>query len=191
MFLEIPDEQPRENARRSGPGRVLLGFVLVVAVAIAVYAFGYRQGRGPLDAERAAFEERLGDAESSRDAALQQLDAALNVKRLQAGEIALLEAVVELDRRNFGIANEHLRKASAALARIETSAGGISVEQVRSAGRAIDAFDVNVATNLESQRSQVFSLAGRIRELIPDESSHVEPPPAAPATSPEEGSDPH
>ena len=150
------------------PLRPLVILIGIVAVAIALYAFGAGQGRSQLDAQRAEFEERLATAEHALSKAEGQLAIVMNVKNLQEAEVALLRGAVEIDRRNFGTANEHVRKSGVILDRIRDPAGGVSLEEIQLLREDVAQLDINVAVNLEDQRMHVLGLAGRLRDLIPE-----------------------
>jgi hypothetical protein len=163
----------RGAEKKSGLARILIVVVGVVVVAVALYAFGAQKGRAQLETQRVDFEERLASAGRALTSAEQRLAVLRNVKALQQAEIALFESAVELDRRNFGTANEHIRKAGTLLARIEDPAGGLSLEQIALLGEDIGLLDINVAVNLEDQRARVLGLAARLRDLIPEVSDEA------------------
>jgi len=154
---------------------------LVVVVAAALYAFGLQRGRAQLETQRADFEGRLASVEQARSAAEQRLAVMRNILSLREAETTLLRAGVELDRRNFGLANDRLRAASEALGRIVDPAGGVSLQQLAALRDDIDRLDINVAVNLEQQRGEVLALADRLGALVPaarDASVTAEPAPS-------------
>lgn len=151
-------------------GRVAIG----IAAAAVLFLLGWMMGRGP-----------AADLERERD------EARARVAILSA-EAAAYRSAVALEARNFGTANDHLRRAGAALATLPAGdeVPGLSEEAVASLGEvrtALDATDLNVAVDVESQRATVLRLAGRLDEIAAASAPMAATP--EPASAPPAGGD--
>jgi hypothetical protein len=150
---------PAQSAWRLQLGRVAIG----IAAAAVLFLLGWMMGRGP-----------AADLEQERD------EARTRVAILSA-EAAAYRSAVALEARNFGTANDHLRRAAVALATIPpgdevpglSEAGVAALDEVRT---ALSATDLNVAVDVEMQRATVLRLAGRLDEIA----AASEPVPATP-----------
>lgn len=150
---------PAQSAWRLQLGRVAIG----IAAAAVLFLLGWMMGRGP-----------AADLEQERD------EARTRVAILSA-EAAAYRSAVALEARNFGTANDHLRRAGAALATIPaqeevpglSEAGVAALDEVRT---ALAATDLNVAVDVEAQRATVLRLAGRLDEIAAESA----PAPATP-----------
>ena len=163
---------PARPAWRVQLGRVAIG----IAAAAVLFLLGWMMGRGP-----AAGLERERDEARARVAIL-------------SAEAAAYRSAVALEARNFGTANDYLRRAGAALATLPAGdeVPGLSEAAVASLGEvrtALDATDLNVAVDVESQRAAVLRLAARLDEIAAASAPVPTTPPPAPGDAPEASGD--
>lgn len=139
-------EAPSRGARAK---QQLVRMAIAVGAAALLFFLGWMMGRSPVG----GLDTRLEAAET-RIAVL-------------TAEAAAHRAAVALEARNFGTANEHLRQAAAALGRLpaEGDLPGLSeadAAAVREVRTALGGTDLNVAVDVERQRSQVLAFAERL-----------------------------
>lgn len=151
--------------------RTLIIIVVAVAVAAAMYGVGWWQGRAQLAAQKADFERQLQDVRGELEQTRDELAVAENRGRLMQALAALYRTTVDLDQRNFGIANTHLQEAADALGQIKDASGGLDLEQLSELRTEIEETDINVAVDLEDQRTMVVGFANELEALIPDAAS--------------------
>ncbi len=157
------------TTRRYSVGLREIGIAIVAALLIgaALFALGRYLGSRELTAARAemaAERELLAEQIVALDAQMQQ--AAHRMKLLEA-RIWLFRAAAELDRRNFGTANEHVRQAASALASVTEPGAGIDVDAVRRMEASVASTDLSVARDLQQQRAQLLELAAQMEAIIP------------------------
>ena len=105
---------------------------------------------------------------------------------LMQGQLFLYRTAVDLDQRNFGIANTNLKNAAASLAQAKSN------DKVSSLHDAIAATNINVATSLETQRDKVLSFVRQLDALVPPAEmplSETKEPETTETTSPEAAPD--
>lgn len=151
LMAELP-------ATRSGRlQQALIALALLLVVAVVFYFVGRAQGRGPVP----VLEQRAAEAEAGV--------AAVHDRARLAEALALTyRTTLDLDARNFGIANEHLHAAAAALDGL-SGVDGTAVDELR---RRMAETDLAVAADLAAQRAQVLAFAEEIETLRQD---HPEP----------------
>lgn len=153
------------DASSSGPfglPRVVFwggSLLLLLLVALGV---GFVLGTQRVDEVTQRLEQaeaRAGESEA-RTAALEA--------RLHAHEaLALLYGtLLDVDARNFGIANERLDAATAALRRVNPEAFGAGAEELDVLLGELAALNVRVAADLAGQRATLSRLAQRLAEAL-------------------------
>jgi hypothetical protein len=156
----------RENWQRIG-----IGVVLAFTLGAVLYFGGRWQERSIAADERA---ERIEQVEAARlEAARAQARLALAEDRIRVlwARSLLYETAVDLDRRNFGTANQHLHEAGEQLKTVREGGPGMDAEQLHALQRDIEGTNLNVATDLEVQRAQVLDFLERLDALLPRERS--------------------
>jgi len=121
------------------------------------------------------------------DAAQQRLERVGNLNHLLIGRIELYKAAAQLDQRNFGLANTHLRNAAAALSAVDAAAVGIDAGAFNALREAVTKTDIAVAVDLEAQRASVLKFSSDLDSLLPRSANPVAPavtPPTPAVTSP-------
>lgn len=151
---------------------ILLGGAVVIAVGAALYVGGYWYASHQFDAEK---QQLAGQA----DAISVQVNRLASDNHLLHARLALYRAAGQLDQRNFGTANSHLHAASAALGQAAPDAVSDTAE-FEALRSELAAINIQVAEDLEAQRSRVLEFGRRLDALLP--SMSAEGAPAAAAT---------
>lgn len=142
----------------------IVPIILVVAAIVLLSLAWWRGGAGP----RAEVTQLNTELVQSRDAASsaqmerEEIRATLTLREAQ---LALLEANMELDRRNFGIANQHIERAAERLGEIDADALSLDAARLESLREELAGTNLNLATDLAEQRAQLMRLAGDINNL--------------------------
>jgi len=134
--------------------------LIIVALGIALYLTGSWRGRSQAAAEKEQCAQQLKDREA-------RLAAAENQVFFYKARIALFQTTLELDQRNFGLANAHLREADDPLARMNASRLGIDKATLDALRQEIAGANIHVAIDLEAQRNQILNFERRLDSLIP------------------------
>jgi len=134
--------------------------ILVVALGIALYLGGLWQGRSQVKAEKEQCLQQLKD----RDA---RIVVAENKVHFLKARTALFQTALDLDQRNFGLANAHLREADDPLARLNAAGLGIHKATLDVLRQEIARTNIQVAIDLEAQRNQILNFERRLDSLIP------------------------
>lgn len=139
-----------------------IGVVVAVAVAGAAYGVGRLQGNAKIDAA----ESRAAAAGSASASAVTNANVLVDIER---GKVARLEArrrlhlaIVALDDKNFGIADDHLAAARGHLA----AAKGKDPE-LQKLGTEIDGYKIPTADDVAEPRKKILEWCKRLDELMP------------------------
>ncbi len=162
--------------RRDSWQRIGIGAALALALGAFLYFGGRSQERSLAAGERA---ERIGEVEAAQGELAQaraQLALAEDRIRLLRARSLLFETALDLERRNFGTANQHLSAAAEALRAVRAGGPEMDIQGLQALQRDVEGTNLNVATDLQVQRAQVLDFLTRLDALLPDERS-------APATS--------
>ena len=141
--------------------RVLIWLVVVVIVAGICYLLGLREGRSPL----ADCRERLARVQAE----LKRVQAVNGVLRAQR---QLYRAAAELDRRNFGTANDDVVMAAKLLRSVDPEIANVEATELDALRREVAATSINVALDLQEQRAHLADLAERLDNLMPEQGEH-------------------
>lgn len=134
--------------------------VIIFVVPGALYLGGFLHGRSRVTAQRDQCWQQLKD----RDA---RLAAAENQVHFYRVRLALYQTAHDLDQRNFGLANAHLREADDPLAKLNAAALGIDKPALDALRQEIANTNIQVAIDLETQRNQILNFEKRLDSLIP------------------------
>ena len=170
-----------ENSSRAtgGPNKVVIGIIVALVVAGALYAFGLMSGKGQMAAQKTDYEAQLQTSKASLQSANEQVATLTERGYLMQGQLFLYRTAVDLDQRNFGIANTHLKSAAASLAQVKNT----QAEKVSALHDEIAATNINVATNLQTQRDKVLGFVKQLDALAPP--SEISSAPATQTATPE------
>lgn len=144
-----------------------------------LYFVGLQAGKAQLASQKAGFDVERNGLQSKVTTAETARDAALNRAAMMEARAALYRTAIDLEARNFGTANAHLKEAASALGSVQNP----GVEPLRD---QIGATDLNVAVNLGDQRASVLGFAEQLNKLMPIETGLMPPAsePEAPASQP-------
>jgi len=139
-----------------------IGIAVVIAIIIGIvfYVAGYwhAESRAEMNARQLTGEVHTLQV---------TLTTTENRDRILRARVSLCRAAGDMDQRNFGMANGHLKEASTALAAVDAGAAGVDAVQLGILRGQLDSFNVNVAEDLEAQRSRILELGKQLDMLIP------------------------
>ncbi|MDY0186374.1 MAG: hypothetical protein RBR16_00470 [Syntrophus sp. (in: bacteria)] len=154
-----------------------LGIIAAVVVVLcaALYLGGLWHGRSQVNAQKEKCLQQLKDSENRRI-------AAENSAHLLKARTALFQTLFDLDQRNFGLANSHLREADVPLSKLNAASLGIDKAQLDELRSEIAGTNIEVAIDLEVQRNRIYQIERRLDNLIPKPAAPavMSPPMAAP-----------
>ena len=136
---------------------------VAVLIAVGLYFAGRWQGRSGAEAGRETLEARIATLTGERDRATAELASARQQIALLRARSLLFETALDLERRNFGTANQRLDAAAEQLAAAQAAGGAGPIESLRS---AIADVDLRVAADLGEQRTTVLDFASRLDRII-------------------------
>ena len=142
--------------------KILIAIVIAIATGGALFGVGWWKGHSQVSAENEQIKQELEQAR-------QQLITERNRTYLMEARGDLYDTTVNLDERNFGMANTRLQEAAAALGKVENVNGSLNINKIKELQNAIAKKNFNVAVNLEQQRNTVLSYVNILNKLIPVE----------------------
>lgn len=156
-----PSKPPRMVTLRRKA--LVVSFLLsVVAVAVA-YGVGRLQGWQTTRQAEATIESlQQGNKEASKECGAKLAAQGRRVERLEARR-QLSIALLSLDERNFGIAEQHIELAAKLLRKSESD----PQSELRAISEGLSKFRLVATENLAQQRETMFSWARRIDEVVP------------------------
>lgn len=170
------NSSPSSSATGNSKAKLyLIGAVVALLLGAILYFVGLQAGKAQLATQKATFDVERNGLQSKITTANGERDAARERAALMEARGALYRAAIDLDARNFGTANTHLKEAATALGAVQKP----GIEPLRS---QISATDLNVAVNLADQRAKVLDLAGQLNRVMP--AATTAPAPDAPITLP-------
>lgn len=153
---------PVANKPRAGWVNALIGVVIGLAIGLTIGAAGAFMLK--MDADN-LLEVRMTEHASvleAKDAELASIrDEVATLRSKAAGmgaRIAVSRAVNQLDQRNFGTAQDELRRAQELIE--------LAPEPVQAAAAGIEAVDLRVAVDAGTQRELLLIIAGRMDAAI-------------------------
>lgn len=169
---KVEDTQKPSFTSKAKP--VLMGLFAAGIAGVAVYALGWWQGQATVDSGKQQVETIKQELQTSQ----QQVNTFKNRGYLMQARAALFNAAVDLDQRNFGVANLHLQEAANALAQVKENGNKINLVKLGELQKKISQTNINVAINLEEQRQKVLAFVNDLNSLIPDELKKISESPA-------------
>lgn len=156
--------------------------VIVFVVLSGLYLGGFLHGRSRVKTQRDQCLQQLKDFEA-------RLAGAENQAHFFKARIALYQTAFDLDQRNFGLANAHLREADEPLAKLNPEALRIDRPTLDALRQEIAKTNIQVAIDLEVQRNQILNFERRLDSLIPRSGPSLLPtapsvPPMTPSPAP-------
>lgn len=172
----LPPRDPAEGSEKSVSSKptflqrmkrpaIWLGVVMLAFVGGFLWA--KVAGNQALSEAKSEYETTL----SSKDTALQESDTALSRSQARVQILAAYRdlhlALMALEERNFGTANDHLNRAAKTLTAVsEPGAGEGEVQIAHQVGEAILAWKPDVSQDVGKQRHTVLGFAGRLDPLV-------------------------
>ncbi len=142
--------------------KILISIVIATITGGVLYGVGWWQGRSHFSSDDDQIKLELKQTK-------EQLNIAINRAYLMEARSDLYDSTVNLDQRNFGVANTRLQEAAAALGKVEDANGTLNINKIKELQKAIAKQNINVAVNLEQQRNIVLSYINVLNKLIPAE----------------------
>ncbi len=153
-----------QNEKGSGFSKfkkILIGVVIATIAGATLYGAGWWQGRSQFAGDDEPIKRELQQTK-------ELLNTAANRAYLMEARGDLYDVTVNLDERNFGMANTRLQEAAAALGKVEDD-GNLNISKIQELQKAVAKKNINVAVNLEQQRNSVLSYINVLNKLIPAE----------------------
>lgn len=160
MNTSDPNARPATTSMSSRT--LLIAGAVVALLLLAVVLWGNFQTRSQLDAQQSDHEQRITAVQQQLEKAQAELAASNNRNQLLLARTDLYRTAADLDARNFGTANTRLQEAAAALGRVNASTGDLDVAKLAALRDAIAKTNINVAVDLQAQRSQVLGFAAQL-----------------------------
>ncbi|MEO0684925.1 MAG: hypothetical protein AAFY76_07725 [Cyanobacteria bacterium J06649_11] len=142
--------------------KVLIGIVIAIIAGAALYGAGWFQARSQFSSDDEEIKQELQQVK-------EQLITERNRTYLMEARGDLYDVTVNLDERNFGMANTRLQEAAAALGKVEDADSNLNISKIQELQQAVAKKNINVAVNLEQQRNTVLSYINVLNKLIPAE----------------------
>lgn len=158
----IDTGHPTSPSRFKTAKMVLLATVIAIALVAAGYLTASIQGSSRMAAQKTEHEKAVLAVQNDLQSAQQALASTTERNQLLSASAALYRTSADLDDRNFGTANAHLQEAAAAMAK---AAQGAADPEFARLSTVLGQMNINVATDLEAQRSSVLQLAAEIDGL--------------------------
>ena len=147
--------------------KVVLGGIAAALIAIVTaYFIGLSTGSAQLETQRAVYEERHQDAMAELVETQQMAAGQAAVAHIASARADVYEAVVELDRRNFGNANNALRQAAQSLQQVDVQAAGINAAAFNEVRQTVERTSLIVVPDIELQRNQLLRTAQQLEGLV-------------------------
>ena len=172
---EISDVKTKDTTNK-GSGfskvkKIAIGLVLATIAGAALYGAGWFQARSQFSSNDEQINLELQQTK-------EQLTTAKNRAYLMEARGDLYDTTVNLDLRNFGLANTRIQEAAAALNKVEDVNGSLNISKIKELQQAVSKKNINVAVNLEQQRNSVLSYINVLNKLIPAEENLAIPAPS-------------
>lgn len=133
----------------------LVGILILLGVGIAI-------GRGPVPELR----ESARAAQLAEAAALERAEVLESRLEGEQALTLLYRALLDVDSRNFGIANERVRSSAGRLAQVDPVILGLDPEELEAIREDLFTFDIRVAEDLAAQRSRLTAVAERLNHIL-------------------------
>ena len=157
-----------------------VGAVVAIIIGIVFYVAGFWHAANRASATVHNLTSELNSLQT-------KVTTMNNQDQMLHARLDLFKAAGDMDQRNFGLANGHLKEASAALAAVDARSAGVNPTQLGILLGQLGNFNVTVATDLEAQRTQVLEFGNQLDALMAGPaatSPSATTPAAAPGTAP-------
>lgn len=160
---------PASSSERTVPVRfVLITATVGLVLGLVAFGVGRLMGHGSLTAEVEERDESLAE----RDKELSEVRGTLarsqqRVSLLEA-HTAIYRAIAELDRRNFGLANESIERSAKTLSQIEAHRLGLDKGALAKLQGTVEGLRLEVDADLAQQRQALFDVVGQLDRMVDD-----------------------
>ena len=141
--------------------------VLVIALVLLGGLYGWmRLGTSrALDAQKVDFEKQLDKAHDALRQAREELNKEKTRSVLLGAVNGLYHTASDLESRNFGTAEKHLRAAVETLKNVEP-ASVADKEAISTIRDGVEGFKMDVTADVGQQRTAILDLAVRLEQLV-------------------------
>lgn len=165
--MDTPPDSQTRSTHQIATTTLLVALGIAIVIGVALYFGGLKQGQGELAAQKTHYEQQVQAGKTALGESQAELAGVRNHNHLMQARVALYRTAIDLDQRNFGIANQRLHEVTDALDQIKTgdtktAGGGIDTAKVAALRKSIASSNINVATNLQQQRAQILDFATRL-----------------------------
>ncbi len=144
--------------------RLLVAAAVFLVVAFVLYWLGLSKGRGELASQKTSYEGQLKTAKLQTADAQAQAATLQTQNHLMTARGLLYQGALALDQRNFGIANDDVAQAGQALDAAKPADPGAEAK-LGPLRQAVKDTKINVAEDLDTQRSHLLDLASQVDGL--------------------------
>ncbi len=145
--------------------KILIAVAAALLLGAILYGIGLSQGRAQLAAQKTGYDGQIQGLQAQVDVGKKELAAAQNRTRLVQARAGLYRTALDLEKRNFGTANTHLKESAATLGQVQ--GGDMDRARLGALKENLAKTDINVATDLEEQRKQMLDFARQVEALTP------------------------
>lgn len=146
---------PPSSSGPFGLPRVVFWGGVVIILLLVSFVVGYVVGV-----------RRIGDLTRRMEQAEARVDAVEARRHAYEALSLLYRTLLDVDARNFGIANQRLDSATAVLGRVNPVALGADAATLETLRSDLVQLDVRVASDLARQRTTLSHLAQRLAEVL-------------------------
>lgn len=162
MDSKGPSDKPSRARNLKMRGRRILGVVaLIIATLGTCYLTGYLHGRSGLNRLQAQLESERVAAQEHAEQLARQLDSSRRNALALDARRSLDQAIAALDARNFGIAEQQIKKAGKWLRTFSSDPSAMAL------GNTLEAFHLTATEDLGPQRRQVVDWVLQLDQRIP------------------------
>jgi hypothetical protein len=141
--------------------------VIAFLVSVVCVALAYGAGRIQGAVHVSKVEAKAAEATSKNESKARALETKLAASRQKLVQLEasrqLYVSLIALDQRNFGIAQEHIQKASKLLVQSGPPPGGALAQLAKALGES----NLVATENISAQRDQILRWASALLALVP------------------------
>ncbi len=152
--------------RSSGTQIWLFVVVVLIGAGVAAYFVGRAMERNASEQAANAGQQQYAAVKSQLQGAQGQIASLQSANQLLTANVWAYRASVALDNRNFGVANAAVAKVVTSLSTVDATSAGLDSKSLAALQKEAAGVKISVATNLESQRTQLLHLAASITALV-------------------------
>lgn len=171
--MTIPTENTTPSEPARGVSKIVPWIIALLVTGGVAYGVGRMQGAGAIEKAR----EETAGAQKAVEAAQAQVEAGKTLNRQLEARRQLHRALIALDQRNFGIAQNYLSATSILLGNV----GG----DLAALGQDLRKVNLVATSDLAVQRNQIIGFVERMDAALPSwEGNTAHGAPTAPGQSP-------